>query len=440
MIVRILVVALAACGLAAVTPAMATASWHLDSSFGKQGVAGLPLREGRIDSPYKAGPGDDGQLLAPGPRGSVFVGGYADRKKGAFLVTLLSARGRLAPSFGNGGVTVVPAIYSTPLDPPRMFALAGGKLLVAGLDRANHLVVVRLSARGRVDRGFGSGGVADYALPGAHGHAIVAATAVEPDGDILAVTYQREAPQPVNEPKIAFGLGEGPIELVRLLPSGALDRSFGQAGFLTATGQPPETGEGLAAGVTITPEGSVLFAYEQAAIPNTNLQQEPPAVQELSPTGADASGFGDGGVAFLPFVPSFEGESNVIFDGLFALAHGEVEVSFGEGGQLFRFTSAGVPDPTFGTSGHGGVDSAVVGLAVAPDGETFAVDSIIDLTVSGTLANGAPDQALGGRKGMRFAANLPGPRPNEEERVLELLAGNDSVSILAGEDIVRISR
>jgi len=420
-------------------PSAQAASWHLDSSFGKGGVAGLPVREGQIDFQYSAGPGDNGQLLAPGARGSVFVGGYANSKRGSFLVARLSASGRLVTGFGRGGVTIVPALYATPLDPPRMFALADGKLLIAGLDRVDHFVVARLTASGQPDRGFGHDGVADYKLPDSHGHAIIAAAAVEPDGDVLAVSYQKEVPQPVNEPRIAAGLGEGPIEFVRLLPSGALDRSFGKGGFLTATGAPPATGGGFAAGVTIAPAGSVLFAYEQASIPGNNLI-ESPAVQELAPTGVDAAGFGEAGIAFLPFVPTFEGESSVTFGGLFALPGGEVEASFGGGGQLFRFTPTGAPDPAFGTAGHSSVGPAVSGLAVAPDGETFAVDNISKLTVSGTLANGAPDPALGGGRGMRFAASLPGPRPNEETVVLELLAGNDSLSILIGEDIVRISK
>lgn len=414
------------------------ASWHLDASFGKQGVAGLPVREEGIDSLYPPGPGDKGSLLAPAPQGSVFVGGYANRKKGSFLITRLSAQGKLSKSFGSGGVSIVPAIYSTPQEPPRMFALAGGELLIVGLDRANHLTVARLTARGQADRSFGHDGVAQYKLPGAHGHAIIAAGAVESDGDILAAYYKEEAPQPINEPRIAPGLGRGPIELVRLLPSGALERSFGHGGFLQVSGQPPASRQEFAAGVTIAPAGSILIAYEQAIIPNSNLT-EVPAVQEFSPAGADTSGFGDKGVAFLPFVPTFEGGSSVIFSGLFALPGGSVEVSFGGGGQLFRFTPTGALDPAFGMSGHTRGGPAASVLAVAPDGETFSIDNRGKLTVAGTLANGAPDPALGGNKGERFATHLPGRRPNEEQQVLELLPGNNCLNILVGEDIVRIS-
>jgi uncharacterized delta-60 repeat protein len=210
------------------------ASWHVDRSFGKRGVAVLPVRES-APYPLPLGPGDAGSLLTDGPQGSVFVGGYARSERGSFLIARLSAQGRLVRGFGHGGVTTVPAIYSVPQEPPRMLALSGGRLLIAGLDRTDHFVLVRLTAGGKADRSFGHDGVAAYRLPDSRGHAIIAAAALQPDGDILAVSFQREVPEPLNEPQVPPGLGEGPIEFVRLLPSGALDRSFGDGGFLKAS-------------------------------------------------------------------------------------------------------------------------------------------------------------------------------------------------------------
>jgi uncharacterized delta-60 repeat protein len=416
-----------------------SASWHLDSSFGDRGVAGLPLREEGIDFLYPPGPGDRGSLLAGGPQGSVFVGGYADSERGSFLVARMSAQGRLLRGFGSGGVSTVAGIYSTPQQPPRMFSLAGGRLLIVGLDRAHDLVAARLTAHGRADRSFGHDGFVRYRLAGTHGHAIVAAAALESGGDLLVACFPKEAPQPINEPRIAPGLGEGALELVRLTPSGALDRSFGRGGFLTTTGQPPAVGEGLAAGVTIAPDGSILLAYEQASMPPGDFSDSP-AVQQLTPAGVDDPSFGDGGVALLPYQPRLQGEDSSIFDGLFALPGGGVEVSFGGGGELFRFTPAGAPDAAFGVSGRTSVGPpftvGVIALAIAPDGETFLAES--GLTAAGALASGAPDPALGGKRGRHFAANLPARAPGQEQQALELLPGQDSLSILIGEDLVRI--
>ncbi len=423
--------------------AAAASEWHLDATFGRHGVAGLPLREESSDSPYGPGPGDKGLLLAPGPRGSLFVGGYARRKVGSFLVAQLSAQGRLVTSFGSGGVTVVPAIYSTPQQPPRLLELASGKLLVVGFDRAGQLTLARLTPRGQADRGFGHDGVAQYRLPGAHGATIIAAAAAEPDGDIVAV-YQKEVPQPVNEPSIAKGLGEGPIGLVLLLPSGALDGAFGKGGFLTATGQTPElggypgSGLGWACAETLTAGGSLLLAYEQAFNPNKQ-GGEFPAVQQLGPTGADVSSFGDQGAVYLPFVPG----NSELCDGLFALPSGEVEAGFGGEGQdgsgiyLFRFTATGALDPTFGGAGHVKLGERVAALALSAEGETFtAGTSGSGLVVGGILPSGAPDPALGGGKGMRFAANLS----RSAGETVELVPGAEGLSVRVGEEVVRISR
>jgi hypothetical protein len=413
------------------------ASWHLDSAFGGRGVAGLPVREGGFEHFYAPGPGAQGSLLASGAHGSVLVGGFAHSKPGVFLLARMSAQGKLVTGFGHGGLITVPAIYARPEHPPRMLALGGGGLLVVGLNRTHHLVLVRLSANGRPDRAFGHVGVAQYALANTHGHAIIAGVAVESGGDILIGYFRSEVPQPSNEPAITYGLGAGPLGLVRLLPSGSLDRSFGGAGFLTATGPPPETGEGVACDVTIANSGSVLLAYEQAFLPDGE-GSESPAVQELAPTGADAPGFGGAGIAYLSSTPVVEGVDSIVCGGLFALANGEVEASFGGGGELFRFTSAGLPNPAFGSAGHTSSSRRVVDMALGANGETFALASIDPLVVLGTLASGTPDPRLGGKAGMRFPVKLARSPRGEEHPVVELLPVNGGLDLLVGESLVRV--
>jgi hypothetical protein len=411
------------------------ASWRLDTSFGKHGIAGLPLREGAPEQSYGPGPGDQGVLLAAASQGAVFVGGYAHSKPGTFLVARMSAQGKLAKGFGHGGLTAVPTIYSLPDHPPRMLALGNGGLLIVGLNRGRQLAVVRLSSRGQLDHAFGHDGVAQYTLANAHGHAILAGASVEPDGDILAGYFRSEVPQPENQPMITHGLGMGPLELVRLLPSGGLDPSFGHAGFLPVSGPPPATGEMVACEVTIATDGSILLAYEQAYAPSGSAL---PAIQEIGPSGANVPGFGDDGVAYLPVVPVFEGVDTFVCGGLFALTSGEVQASFGGGGELFRFTSAGAPNPAFGTAGHTSAGPRALHLAVAGDGETFALDAAGTLTVGGTLPSGAPDPALGGKAGMRFPVKLPRVTPEDQGQLVEMLPANGALYVLVGETIMRL--
>jgi hypothetical protein len=208
-------------------------TWHLVSSFGKNGVAGLPVRE-RAAAPLNQGgappPERFRSLVVPGPQGSVLVGGYANSKPGTFLVS-------------------------------------------------RH-------ALGAPDRRFGHNGVAQYKVVGRHGYSIVTAAVVEPNGDILAV-YQKELPQPPSSsPGVPEGQGNGAIVYTRLLPSGALDHSFGQGGFLDASGEKVgfiegESGTVGACGETLSTSGSLLVAYESFAL------------EELSPAGVVVTSFGD---------------------------------------------------------------------------------------------------------------------------------------------------
>ncbi len=431
--------ALGVLGGALLSTGALAATWHLDTAFGRHGVAGLPVREhGR------------GSLLAEGPQGSLYVGGFADHVKGAFLVARMSAAGTLVGSFGKGGVITVPQVYAFPQAPPRLFALPGGSLLVLGLDRADRLVAVRVSARGQLDPRFGHAGVASDQLAGVRGFALVTAATVERNGDVLAV-YQREARQPVNEPAIPAGLGEGAIELVRLTPAGTLDGSFGHGGFLAAGGRTPTlagypgSGAGWACATAIAPDGSVLLAYEQAVVPGAN-GTELPAVQELGPTGADAAGFGGGGAVFLPFAPKLQQTTSLLCDGLFALPGDAVEASFGGEGQnsklddLFRFTPTGAEEPSFGTAGHTTLHVPVAALAPGGAGETLSAGTSGGaLVVGGTLASGLPDPELGGAAGQRFAAGLPQQPSGQQAGTIELLPSASSVTVRVGEQLVRIS-
>jgi hypothetical protein len=421
------------------------ASWHLVSSFGRGGVAGLPVRERRQEPPNQGAPSPPERyrsLLVPGPRGSVFVGGYAHSRPGAFLVAQISASGTLVRSFGDGGVMTVPVVHWFNQDPPRMLALSGGSLLIVGLDRADQIVVVRMSSRGKPDRGFGHDGVAQYTLAHVRRFTIVTAATVEPDGDILAV-YQKELPQPLNQPRVPEGQGNGAVQYVRLLASGALDRSFGTGGFLASTGPKVELLEGESGTIgaraeTLATNGTLLVAYENLGL------------EELSPAGAVVTSFGSertsqpGGTA-----STFATKNGLHFcHGLFALSGGSVEgVSGSESGSsgvvIQRLTSTGTPEAAFGTAGSTRVDVSAEASSVAPDGETFVAGaSGRALVLSGVLPNGSPDPELGGSSGHRFAVPLPraaGSVPGDEEKATwELLAGAGSLTIRVGEEIVRL--
>lgn len=425
--------ALAAALLAACAGAGAASAspWHLVASFGRDGVAGLPVRERRQEPPNQGAPSPPERLrslLAAGPGSTVYVGGFAESRPGAFLLARITASGRLDRGFGSGGVLQLPDVWWFAQDPPRLLALAGGSLLVVGLDRSDRLVAIRLSARGTLDRSFGHDGIARYALAHAQRFTILTAAVAEPDGDILAV-YQKELPQPVNQPRVPEGQGNGVVRYVRLLPSGALDPSFGSGGFVAAPAKElalleGESGTLGACAETLAPDGSLLVAWEQFAL------------EELDPAGVPVAGF----AAQAP--PSAQGpgyqtrNSFHFCDGLFALAGGKVEGV--EGRRFVRLTAAGAPDPAFG-GGTVTLGAPVSAAAVAADGETFSAGSSGGrLLLAGILADGAPDGALGGSRGTRFAAAVP-PALDEEQPSWEVLPGSGALTVRVGEELVRLA-
>ncbi len=420
-----------ACVLATGAAAAEGGSWHLVSSFGKGGVAGLPVRERAREQPSQgfASPERFRSLTVPGPHGSLYVGGFAASKRGAFLVARVSAAGTLVKSFGRGGVITVPSVYWFKQAPPRLLALAGGKLLVVGLDHGDQLVAVELGPSGQLIHGFGRAGVAQYALAHAHGFTIITAAVVERDGDILAV-YEKELPQPINQPRVPEGQGNGIISYARLLPSGALDHSFGSGGFLAAGGREfalleGESGTVGACQETLASSGSLLITYEGFAM------------EELNPSGEALSGFGvQEAIPPAPGPPYLHKNDYHFCDGLFALPGGEIEAASGE--SLIRLTAAGALDPTFGRGGSANIGSHPEASAVAADGETFSAgDSGGALLLTGTLPSGLPDPKLGAR-GQRFAVRLA--RGNDEDRpTWEVLPEGNSVTVRAAEELIRLS-
>jgi hypothetical protein len=418
--------------------APAGASWHLQASFGRGGVAGLPLRESAR-----------GTLLAAGPNGSLYVGGYARHRPGAFLLARLSSRGHLIAGFGKGGVLTVPSVRWRGQSPPRLLAVPGGGLVVVGTNAKNELAVVQLTPSGRLSHSFGAGGALTRAFPHRAGLTIVTAATIESDGDLLVV-YQREARQPTNEPAIPYGLGEGAIGLARVLPSGQPDTSFGQGGFLTAPGATPTlagypgTEAGWACEQSVAPDGTIVLAYEQAVSTRGSFA-EGPAVLELTATGEDAP-FSTQGTAFLPVQPATKASTSSLCEALFALGGGAVEAAFGGEGAdsrhdyLFRFTPLGVSDTSFAARGYTVLSVPVAAMALGPQNEIFSAGTASNaLMLGGTLASGEADPALGGSSGKGLAAKLPHASATDAGPTVELLAGAGTLTVRVGEEILRLA-
>ena len=168
--------------------------------------------EGRRDTTFRLSLGPDIALgISTQSDGKLVVAVYDyDQTTGATSGALrrFLADGRPDPTFGSAGRVALPAL-------PRALAVQPDDALVVGDDTAG---LLRLRADGSHDPTFGTGG---GHLDGIE----VSAVALQPDGKILVAGVH-----------IVYGVGPR-TDVIRLLPDGTPDRTFGTDGVATWSAQ-----------------------------------------------------------------------------------------------------------------------------------------------------------------------------------------------------------
>jgi uncharacterized delta-60 repeat protein len=255
--------------------------------------------------------------LAIEPDGGILAGGTYDTDVGnngagtIAVVARLEPNGRPDPAFGTARGIGVPGVAKYPFNRVLAIAPQGSKILVAG--EGGRTDIARLDGNGEVDSGFASGGAGGgdrrFDLPPG---AVITALSVLPDGSIYAAGYRRgkfllEYLKPSGQLQPSFGRegtvatavakqsgcgcsfatglgrddrgrlvlagfvsgrttalrGDGAprsepstIALVRYLPDGSLDRSFGAAGIVRTHHLASAFGNGVA----IERDGRIVLA------------------------------------------------------------------------------------------------------------------------------------------------------------------------------------
>ena len=307
------------------------ADGSLDTSFGRDGI---------VTTDVSGGGSDEGQDVAIAADGSIVVVGFGDNRetKDDFVVARYTADGSPDVSFGDGGVVTTDSggterAYGVAIDNE-------GRVVVAGHagGTGNDFAVARYNVDGTLDETFGDGGKVTTEVVGQADFAHT--VALQPDGAI--VVGGRAAPD-----------GGGPFEfaLVRYMPDGSLDPTFGSGG------------------IALTDFGS----------------DRDDSVQALA-----------------------VGEDGTI------VAAGYSENQRHNDFALARFDAAGSLDPAFGLAGlvttdFGGADDFGDGLALHPDGRIVVVGratspTTFDMGIAAYTADGSPDEevAPGGRLTVDF--------------------------------------
>jgi uncharacterized delta-60 repeat protein len=205
-----------------------------------------------------------------GNRGGVLVRTHGRQLIGAGLA--LDTAGRIVVAsryegLDNGGATVLRLTRNGGLDPAfgrkgqadLRFATVDGvvvdraaRVYVAGTtvnDRV--LAVVRLTARGRLDRSYGRRGIATLARRG--DLALSEAVAIQPDGRVVLAGVEGFLPERAPAPCSDCDF----LVLGRITPAGRADRSFGEAGVVHTRF---EQGSGLEMGLALQRNGRIVVA------------------------------------------------------------------------------------------------------------------------------------------------------------------------------------
>jgi len=235
------------------------------------------------------------------------------------------------------------------------------------------------SAAGTLDSAFGRGGI------------VLTNLGLDANGNPIQPTPRAVVLQSNGDIVVAVGIGGPDIGLVRYLPNGARDTSFGNAGFAAF----PDIGIGSTPpGLAVQSDGKLVWAGEATADNGTNAAF---AVVRFNANGTLDRGFGTGGVAIATFAnASVQGAQTVLVqpDGKI-LAGGEV--LFGgrppkDIGGLVRFNADGSIDKSFGSGGQELVPNAnpvlssvigVTALGLDANGDIFTLPSHLEFSPAG---------------------------------------------------------
>ena len=314
--------------------------------------------------------------------GKWIVAGTAD---GPIAATMFAARftasGVLDATYGTGGIAYVdiPSDLGS-MDAEAAAIDANGNLVLAGTSLTSqpyvydtNVTVVRLLPTGAPDPTFGSGGLVRPAIPGYSGLQTGATVvAIDSLGRIVVGGGAHDSMA-----------GDGGFLVLRLTPSGGLDKGFNSTGYrilnLSQFTYP-------ATSLCLTSTDGVFVAgYDDLS------SSTPFAIAKLAPDGAFDTTFGGTGVVHVAGGDSIalDAAGNVLFGSPSSFPVLAVT----------RYTPAGAVDPSFGVGGTAQISlgSLLLNLgagAIRVDGKGRIV-----LAVGGTTLTGAGFAAL------RFAAN-----------------------------------
>jgi len=341
-----------------------------DETFGDGGSAVVNVVAGGGDAEVARGlvVGDDGSVVLAGPAEHDITAAEPDSDDDDAAVVRLDPAGALDETFGDGGVAIIDLGAGKAVDAETYLADAawglaareGGYVLFASTpnqaaDRADSdFAIVGLTDAGAIDEAFGDAGTVIVDVDAAADNA--RRVKVDADGRILAAGYSRD--------------GDGIVSptLIRLLPDGTLDDTFGDAGVANHVVLDSVT---EAYNVAFQGDDYILSGYGRNADSETVDQ----VTFRFTADGAWDESFGDGGVTAINLADQDDRgrDVTVLPDGSIIVVGSAKLDDTNLDALIVHLDANGVPDATFGEGGAlrldlGGVGDAFFGVGVTADG------------------------------------------------------------------------
>ncbi len=355
------------------TAALVNPDGSIDRGVGTKGFLTLSLPSSQIvGEVVEIDPIADGGALVVG---------------GTYLLEL-RADGSPSPGFGEGGLlTGLPNLVGGRVLADGSVEAVGSKYSPSGGD----LIVLRYTAAGSPDLGFGAEGIRSFDLgAGEEAHDALWAA----DGSVVVGGSSFEVGSCEEDEE---SCSETPV-LVALDPGGSLDPGFGEGGVLRLTslaGAPRGyRGCGVIA-LTRRPDGSMGAAG--CAPPRRTVA----FLAAVSPAGGLVPGFGEGGIVRVRRpVPAIQEVAGIVrlADGKL-LAAGTTDVGFDNQPILVRYDADGSLDRSFGAgAGYVAVAPSSYARGFAVDAAGRSLVGVSDYPSSRVLlraADGAPVPSFG---------------------------------------------
>lgn len=346
------------------------ADGSVDTSFGTGGI--VELDDHRVSGPLTVHEISGVTVLPTGQ--TILIG---SNHQGENLVMRLLENGQLDPTFGQGGA----AVAWTGGFPADVVVQQDGRILVAGDN--NGFMITRYTADGQLDSSWGQAGTVTTLLPSP-----ISASRIRVDGSGRVVVAGDGVWQDNTH-----------VVVVRYLPDGRLDATFGQGGISTI----PFLGATSVTGLGIQPDGRIVIGGTLNADWTDGFGF---SVLRLDSQGTPDWTFG-GGDGLTNGGPGFGGGSGtsdliirrngkILLSG--STSHVFTEPYVQEAWGLAQFNPDGTLDTTFGDQGRStytGARGFGGDLVLQPDGR-YVMTGFLDLTgcVRRCHAEGREDVAL----------------------------------------------